>query len=58
MKKQFSLVVELFGREFILNRENRKRENETKYGKNSPEYTERLKLIDDMNEMCDLIKMS
>lgn len=56
--KQFNMIMEVLGVEFILQRATRGRRNEDKYGRTSAKYTKRLKTIDDMNELCDVLKMS
>lgn len=58
LNKQFSMAVELLGTDFVLNRPSRNREYENTCGRDSSEYTQRSKHIDDMNELCDLIQLS
>jgi len=58
LQKQLSTVVELMGVQFILEREERNRRYERVHGRDSPQYTRRLKLIDDVNELCEVLQAS
>jgi hypothetical protein len=58
LNKQLSTVVELLGVQFIVNRPSRGRIFEQKFGKYSSKYTQKYKDIDDLNETCEIIKLS
>ena len=53
-----STVVELLGVDFILKRRDRKRFYESQHNRQSPSYTDYLKTIDDLNEICEIINLS
>lgn len=58
LNKQFSTMIELLGTDFILKRTSRNRTYETKYGVLSSKYTKKLKTIDDLCELCDLMNIA
>lgn len=58
LNKQLSTMIEILGTEFILRRQERGRVLEKKYGRNNSKYTNKLKNIDDMNELCELMKLA
>jgi archaellum component FlaC len=58
LSKQLNMVVELNGVHFILNRPHRNRKHEQALGKTSRKYTQRLKLVDDLSELCTVLNMS
>ena len=56
--KQFSTIVELLGKEWVVQRPDRNRHYEQRFGANSPRYTEKYKTIDDLNEICEILQSS
>ena len=58
LKKQFSTTIEALGKEWILQRTDRKRHYEQRHEASKEMYTQRLKTIDDLNEMCEILELS